>query len=255
MFLQKPADIFLPPNTQCLIKSLNLELADDDCMYAGNDRHYLSCGASALNTIFAALSLSQQYTPGSILDFGAGAGRVTRWLRAAFPDIAIDCCDLRTEDMTFCEKAFAVKTWISGVEIADLSARSTYDLIWIGSVMTHLPANSTTQLLDKVLSWCNHGGLVVTSLHGRSALRRHEDGRLKYIEDSKWKEIKNGYLSTGYGFSNYAEKQDYGISTTKLSWVTSLIESRSDIKLVLLSEEAWDGHHDVLAIQKMGRKP
>ncbi len=60
---------------------VNLELYSGDAMYAGNDRHYLECGASALQVVLAALQLGRHTTPGSILDFGSGAGRVTRWLR------------------------------------------------------------------------------------------------------------------------------------------------------------------------------
>ena len=50
-------------------------------MHEGNDAHYLLCGASALTALHAACLLAGKQ-PRSILDFGAGAGRVTRWLRA-----------------------------------------------------------------------------------------------------------------------------------------------------------------------------
>ena len=70
---------------------VNLELYSGDAMYAGNDRHYLECGASALQVVLAALQLGRCRTPGNILDFGSGAGRVTRWLRAGFPSACIDC--------------------------------------------------------------------------------------------------------------------------------------------------------------------
>jgi trans-aconitate methyltransferase len=49
-----------------------------------NYGHYFSVGASALNTLLATISVAQTI-PKTILDFGCGGGRVTRWLRAAFP--------------------------------------------------------------------------------------------------------------------------------------------------------------------------
>ena len=39
----------LPPAARSAAHLVNLHLSPDDGMYGGDDRHYLSCGASALN--------------------------------------------------------------------------------------------------------------------------------------------------------------------------------------------------------------
>jgi hypothetical protein len=249
MPLVAPLDLALPSATQHLTSKVNLEIAADDGMYQGNDRHYLSCGASALNVIMAALHLAGASDPATLLDFGAGAGRVTRWLRAAFPSAAIDACDLREQDMEFCRKQFDARTWISGVSINSLRAPGTYDLIWLGSVATHLSPGNTISMFEKMLSWTNVGGLVIMSFHGRLALRRQNSGEFRYIHDAGWDGIKAGYADAGYGYSDYEAQSGYGISVTKLSWIAGLIEGRTDASLVALSEAAWDGHHDVVAVQ------
>jgi trans-aconitate methyltransferase len=129
MLLQVPANLSLPKSTEHLLGSIVLDVSADDGMYMGNPAHYLSCGASALNVILSALRLSGTVDPLTLLDFGCGAGRVTRWLRAAFPAAAIDGCDLRESDVLFCEDKFRARTWKSGTEIASLGAPGTYDLI------------------------------------------------------------------------------------------------------------------------------
>src|SRR6516225_2011415 len=116
------SDLALPQATQPFLSKVSLDLHDGDAMYAGNDRHYLSCGASALNVILSALSLAGQPDPAAILDFGSGAGRVTRWLRAAFPLAVLDTCDLREQDLRFCRDTFQARTWVSGNSIGDLNA-------------------------------------------------------------------------------------------------------------------------------------
>jgi cyclopropane fatty-acyl-phospholipid synthase-like methyltransferase len=68
---------------------------------AGGHEHYFAVGKSALNVIQATLVLAGVNSPKTILDFGCGAGRVTRWLRAAFPDAKISACDTREEDLKF----------------------------------------------------------------------------------------------------------------------------------------------------------
>jgi len=166
----------LPRATDAFLNRLSLNLSPLDTMYAGNDRHYFACGASALNVILTALQLADLPDPAALLDFGAGAGRVTRWLSAAFPDAAIDSCDLRQQDLDFCRDEFGARTWPSGIEIASLRAPGTYDLIWLGSAATHLSAAKTAQLLKKMLSWTNRAGLVLMSFHGRYALNRQNSG-------------------------------------------------------------------------------
>jgi hypothetical protein len=108
-------------------------------------------------------------------------------------------------------------------------------------------------MLDKILSWTNPGGLVVMSFHGRFALNRQNSGEFKYIHEAGWNAITESYHKEGYGYADYEGQNGYGISITKLSWMATLIEQRVGVKLVLLSESAWDGHHDVFAVQALGK--
>ena len=218
-------------------------------MYTGNDRHYLSCGASALNCIMAALGAVDRPAPQSVLDFGSGAGRVTRWLRAAFPGAAIDACDLRPNDLTFISAEFGARTWVSGKSIAELEAPGRYDLVWIGSVATHLPAAATEALLAKMLSWTRPRGLVVMSLHGRYVLFRQSSGAFKYVDDERWRAIVEGYERTGYGFADHPRQAGYGISVSKPSWAAALVERMPEARLASYVERGWDDHHDVVAVQ------
>ena len=251
MKLVAASNLVLPRTTTNLIGEVSLELCPGDGMYDGNPDHYLYCGASALSVILSAIDLAAIAYPSTILDFGAGAGRVTRWLRAAFPAASIDACDLREHDMTFCREAFSARTWISGTDIDLLQAPGKYDLIWLGSVATHLSSEKVVRMLDKALSWTSAMGLVLISFHGAYALSRQESGEFRYIDDASWSSIKTSYHDTGFGYADYRDQPGYGISLTKLSWIAELIESRSDVRLVALAEKAWDGHHDILAIQSV----
>ncbi|MGX9182326.1 hypothetical protein ACWTU8_32085, partial [Mesorhizobium sp. BHbdii] len=93
---------------------VSLNLHENDAMFHGNSRHYLSCGGSALNVIAAAVGLAG-IEPSEILDFGSGAGRVTRWLRVAYVGAEISATDMRSEDLEFCAREFGARTWLSGI--------------------------------------------------------------------------------------------------------------------------------------------
>jgi hypothetical protein len=240
----------LPAMTRPFAGSLNLNIAPDDEMYDGNDAHYLSRGASALNLIFAASELAQ-VSPQAILDFGAGAGRVLRWIRAAFPNARLGAADLREQDMAFCRDQFQAEAWESGVDIAALEAPGSYDVIWVSSVLTHLSAENCGRLVDKLMSWTNPGGLLIMSTHGRTALlpQNHEDGYT--LEADDWRDVQNQYATSGFGYADYPDEAGYGVSLTKLSWWGALVERMPCARMVLLSEGMLGAHQDVVAIQKL----
>ena len=56
--------------------------------------HYYSVGADAMRVIINALLANSRQPPKSILDFPSGSGRVTRHLRAFFPEARIVASDL-----------------------------------------------------------------------------------------------------------------------------------------------------------------
>jgi SAM-dependent methyltransferase len=232
--------------------NVNLRLSADDGMYhPGGDVHYLTCGASALNVVLAAGQLASAPAPSSVLDFGAGAGRVTRWLRAAFPNAHLAACDLRPQDMEFCRLQFGAEGWVSGIDIGALQAPATYDLIWVGSVLTHLSAENSARLIDKLLSWTNPRGLLIMSMIGRTAKKRKDDGGDDYIHAEGWAEVVREYSTLGYGYADYAGERGYGLSLSKLSWTGALVERLPGTRLIALSEAVWDDLHDIVAIQKI----
>ena len=91
-----------------------------DDVFAENLDHYFSCGESALRILLEAIELSGRWTPARILDFGAGAGRVTRWLKAAFPASSLSCCDVRAGDMAFLRALYDVEAWTVGTDLDDM---------------------------------------------------------------------------------------------------------------------------------------
>jgi trans-aconitate methyltransferase len=220
-------------------------------MFAGNPEHYFSCGESALRVLLEAIELSGTATPARILDFGAGAGRVTRWLKAAFPASSISCCDLREGDMEFLRVLCGADTWTIGADLDALTIPGQYDLIWVGSVITHLSESKTRKLIGRLVSSCDPGGLLVLSFHGQFAVERHEGTAFKYIDDDGWKDIKRGYADGGYGYADYKGQHGYGISVCTPEWMSALVSGLPGSRLVFLKPRVWDGHHDVVAVQRM----
>jgi SAM-dependent methyltransferase len=229
---------------------ISTEISPADAMLRFPDLpHYFACGASALNLIAGIVTLAEASTPTRILDFGSGAGRVTRWLRAAYPDAAIEACDVREGDVAFCRDRLGVEGWTSSTDIDALPQKKSFDLIWVGSVLTHLSAESTVRLLRRWIDWTNPGGLVIATLHGRTAVDLAASGKMTY--SASWETILEGWRRDGYGYADHPDSPGYGISLTSMAWTAALVASWPDVRLVALAERAWDHHHDVVSLQKV----
>lgn len=231
--------------------SIDLRVTLDDGMET-DDNHYLLVGASALAAIMSALNLSGSGDPDSILDFGSGAGRVTRWLKAAYPATSLACCDLRPQDVDFCHQVFQAEAWQSSTDVEACDFRGPYDLIWMGSVLTHLDEARTRRLVDRAMGALNPGGLLVATTIGRVA-RAVQDRDGAYLQGDDWPVVKRGYDETGFGYIDYPANEGfdpgYGLSLSSPGWVTSLATAISGRRLVMVSEAAWDGTQDVFALQ------
>lgn len=247
--LERPVGLKFPPAAERVFGRVDRRVHPDDVFFDGDAGHYLAVGASALQVIDTALQLGEVQAVRSILDFGSGAGRVTRWLCAAFPESEIAVTDVRETDIAFCAANFRVAAWTSGTDIDALCAPAQYDLIWAGSVITHLPAGMSLRLLRKLMSWTRPGGLVIVSMHGRTTIDNRRRNVWAYLHDAGWQEVERDYDRLGYGYADYQGQAGYGIAVTSLDWIARRIMEISNARLVLLSERAWDNHHDVLALQ------
>jgi SAM-dependent methyltransferase len=242
----------LPDDARALLPRLNLRVSRDDAMYHGNDTHYLACGASALAVVRAGLALANAAPPRRVLDFGSGAGRVTRWLQAAYPAAVTEACDVRAADVRFCGDELGALAWLSATDIEAIRAPAAYDVIWAGSVLTHLDADTTRAAIARWTTWLHAGGLLVATLHGRRAVELAATGRLTYIDSDRWATVLRGFREHGYGYAPYPGTPGYGVSLTAPAWSASLVASSPDLRLVALSERVWDDHQDALVVQRTG---
>jgi hypothetical protein len=56
------------------------------------------------------------------------------------------------------------------------------------------------------------------------------------------------YEGEGFGYEPYPDHQwDYGISLSSPAWVYGELERCSSLKLVMYTEQGWDGFQDAVA--------
>lgn len=232
-----------------IIEPYSREISPQDTMNApGGERYYFGTGLSALQCIVSILAARAgqpggAQSPENILDFGCGFGRVARYLRAAFCDASIDVTDIDHAGVEFCASKLACNA------IDKLPAAAKYDLIWVGSVFTHLPPVASKRLLHQLKASLRPNGVLIITSQGRFSFERSKtnDPHANYrISRDLIEQITRDYAVYDYGFANYAKQTDYGVAIAKPQWFAEHVCDSNCFQIGLL-ERGWDCHQDVLA--------
>jgi SAM-dependent methyltransferase len=218
---------------------------------------YLRAGISAADIVLRAMMLCGKQEPETILDMPCGFGRVMRHIVALFPRSRITACDLYESRIDFCKSQFNATAVKSREDFTEIEFPHKFDLIWCGSLLTHLPAPYFSGALELFSRSLAPDGMAVISTHGRHSpfVQRH---KWKYMPDENFTKAEAEFSESGFGYADYNEKdvfneqKAYGISLSSPSFVMRCLESDKSIRIQGFMERAWDDHQDVLIIQKKG---
>jgi len=221
-----------------LIAKPTVDLANDN---------YFRIGTSALRHIVLAMMATFKQDLRSILDLPCGHGRVLRHLRARFPNASITACDLNRDAVDFCATTFGAKGIYSRENIHETSIDDKFDLIWCGSLFTHLDKSQWSAFLEFFLNHLEEGGLLIFTTHGRYVVRRlHQREEDYHLDELQVSVLLDEYKRMGFGYMDYPSTTDYGISISAPSWVLSVIQRHPPLRIVSFDERGWDRHHDVV---------
>ena len=214
--------------------------------------HYLKVGLSAMKCIQQVIASSGLTSPSSILDFPCGYGRVMRFLKAAFPHAQIEGADLDKKANRFCSRIFKAKTMTSRPDFDELELNCRHDLIWCGSLITHLDKGGIASLLHFFFRHLNPGGTCVFTSHGIRVENLLTRGEINYsLTPDLVEKLLQGYRESGAAFSDYNKsKEGYGISLTSDAAIRKLAAEAGDWSCVGFEPAGWDNHQDVYAFRR-----
>lgn len=225
-------------------------ISPNDTMMGDN---YIWVGASAAEVIITAVAGSRLVHVEHVLDLPCGYGRVLRHLVKLFPDATFDACDVDVPGVNFCVERFGATPVYSQEDLTCVSFDKKYDLIWIGSLFTHTSADITKRWLSFLVSQLSDDGIVVATFHGRNSINLHKIA--PYIDELRWKKIKNQYEEVGYGYQDYTDderhdfiKGSYGVSVARPHTVIKLLEEIQNTRILFYQERAWANNHDVAVV-------
>jgi SAM-dependent methyltransferase len=238
-------------------EGVSRQISPADEMFQGHTEHYFGVGRSALKSIHLALLAAakdpQHVT--RILDLPSGAGRVLRSLRAAFPDAAIVACDLLRDGVDFCAREFGAVPVYAAEHVGLGDGPPRFDLIWCGSLLTHLDEPRWAEFLDLFDRLLDRGGVLIFTVHGRIVPGRMTRGWDYGLPVESLLRLVKAWKQTGFGYVDYPGQHGYGISVAAPWWTARLLQRWPQWRLVFYSEYGWDGHQDVVACSKETMSP
>jgi len=267
-----------------LLKQVSPVVSVDDGM-SGAGRGwaaYFEAGLDAIRVIDAVLAASpgeSSAEPGRILDLPSGWGRVSRFLVVRFPRAEVTACDLIYDGPRFCAQEFGARPVRSSEDFDDLVLPGPFDLIFVGSLLTHLDQEHLSAILRLFRRSLAPGGTLVVTTLGDSCVerfettgcpdplppardeRRRQEQIAELFTDADAVVALESYRRTGIGFMPYArairpdpeetaslEASRYGVCFLSAAYLQAEAE-RHGLSRVYFREEDWDHDHDVHGFQ------
>jgi len=231
---------------RALLRGVESRISPRDTMYAGDGAHYFKVGLSAMSAVEEAIERAKLLKVERVLDLPCGHGRVLRFLVGRFPRAAFTACDLDRDGVDFCAHTFGATPVYSTEDLDALSFDTRFDLIWCGSLVTHLNEHATRALFRLFVRQLAPGGLLVFSAHGDFVARRMPTDEFDYmLTREQIERITKRYDAAGFGYEDYTEHAGYGVSLTSPAWIRAQLEAVGGLAEVYFGERVWDNHHDV----------
>lgn len=235
-----------------LLGSLVLRVHPRDGMYRYGAPHYLASGLSGLHCIERSLAAAgKELAPdAAILDFPSGFGRVLRFLRVAYPEAALTAGELDPEAIGFCRALFQARPLQSVGRVESLELGTRFDLIWCGSLLTHLDEAAAGGVLAFFRRHLAPDGLCVFSAHGERIAQWLRVGRVDYgLPEAAVADLLKSFDGGAYGFACYPGMESYGISLADPERMQAIATGIGGWEARLFLEHGWDACQDVHAFQ------
>jgi SAM-dependent methyltransferase len=167
-----------------------------------------------------------------------GHGRVLRFLAARYPGAALVASDLDAGGVAFCSERFGAQAVLSTPDLADVELPGPFDLIWCGSLVTHLDAEANAALLDLFRRSLAPAGVAVVTTHGELVAERLRAGETYQLDPGAARAVLRDYDSHGFGYADYPWSPGYGVSVSSRDWIAGTAGS-AGLRVAHFAEHAW----------------
>jgi cyclopropane fatty-acyl-phospholipid synthase-like methyltransferase len=198
--------------------------------------------------------------PRRILDLPSGHGRVLRALRTAFPRAEITASDRDQDAVTFCARTFRATGVITAENVLSTSLGGPYDLIWCGSLLTHLDSERWGLFFALFERYLGEEGVLMFTTHGNTTARwlrkRQTDfglglDQMYGISAVEADRMLAAFDTAGFAYMDYPQQSSYGLSLSSSGFVVEAVRRTTRLRRIAFLESGWDHHQDVFAYMRV----
>ena len=185
---------------------------------------------------------------GRILDFASGYGRVSRFLAGYYGPERVCVSDIKADAVDYMVERMGVSGFHSVEDPALLDVEDRFEVIFVGSLFSHLNQDLCRKWLEKLVSLTEPEGLLVFSTHDISLHKQGSDeGHVfwEQNEDGAFHFIDNQITAT----------DKYGTSFTSEAFIEGQLHSIDPSLRYVRYPKFFGGLQDVYVVTKAGRLP
>ena len=205
-------------------------------------RDYFADGWRTLSELMLLLESVQRplLGAGSFLEFASGHGRFTRHLVKALGAERVTVSDVVPDAVAFARDTLGVPGFLSAARPEDVAWPRRYGVVFVLSLVSHLPRSSWGRWLARLVDAVEPGGLLVFTTHGTEAARR-----ARVTLDAE------GYFFAPSSESTAIDAQEYGTAFTDEAFVRARTAELAGTVEVLRWAPMWFWHHqDAWVLQR-----
>ncbi len=209
---------------------------------AGAVRYYFQDGHTSATKVRKALDLwliphGEKF---KVLEFASGYGAVTRHARDVLLPHDLHSCDIHPEAVEFLSAHLGVTSIQSSTNPDQLQLPVLYDMIFVLSFFSHMPASTWLNWLRRLYLSVKEGGVLLFTTHGEKSM--------KYLPQARLDE--NGFWFEPTSEQTDLDTTNYGQTITSKSFVSAQISKLDRALLLDYQEGDWWGHQDVYILRK-----
>lgn len=233
-------------------------ISSDDNMAQTTKELYYWMGRTGIDSISKILELTSLPPSNvtNILDMPSGWGMVLRHMKYSWPKARITACDIVESAISFCSETFGATPVLSFENLDEVVFDNAFDIIWCGSLFTHLDAQSSNALVRLLHRHINKNGVIIFSLAGEFVYNLTVQGELRGLPESTIPKIVSDFQNTGFAHAKYAPglldyAAQYGRTFIGKAWLDKTWGAFDDLQEIAYINRGYARRQDVVGYQKI----